>query len=76
MSPVTPHTALRCLLVDPKGKVEPEEQDELVYQIPGCGAAYIGETGRLFKTKLREHKKDVEDIHMTELHGRNLDVNS
>ena len=48
-----PHTTLRRLLVHPKDKVEPEEQDELVYQIlcQSCGAAYIGETGRLFKTR-------------------------
>ena len=50
---IHPHTTLRRLLVHPKDKVEPEEQDELVYQImcQSCGAAYIGETGRLFKTR-------------------------
>ncbi|KAI0217214.1 hypothetical protein LSAT2_030909 [Lamellibrachia satsuma] len=58
-----PHTTLRRMLVHPKDKVEPEEQDELVYQIlcQSCGAAYIGETGRLFKARLNEHKKDVEN---------------
>ena len=47
----------------PKGKVEPEEQGELIYQIlcKSCGAAYKGETGRLFKARLNEHKKDVEN---------------
>ena len=58
-----PHTTLRRLLVHPKDKVELEEQGELVYQIPckNCGAEYIGETGRLLKTRLEEHRKDVDN---------------
>ena len=58
-----PHTTLRRLLVHPKDKVELEEQGELVYQIPckNCGAEYIGETGRLLKTRLEEHRKDVDE---------------
>ena len=58
-----PHTTLRRLLVQPKDKVELEEQGELVYQIPckNCGAEYIGETGRLLKTRLEEHRKDVDN---------------
>ena len=58
-----PHTTLRLLLVHPKDKVELEEQDELVYQIPckNCGAEYIGKTGRLLKTQLEEHRKDVDN---------------
>ena len=59
----SPHTKQRRLLVHPNDKVQPEEKGELVYQIQckRCGAAYIGETGRLFKTKLNEHKKDVDN---------------
>ena len=51
------------LLVHPKNKVELEEQGELVYQIPckNCGAEYIGETGRLLKTRLEEHRKDIDN---------------
>ena len=58
-----PHTTLRRLLVHPNDTLEPEEHGELVYQIPckSCGAAYTGETGRLFKTRLDEHKEDVEN---------------
>ena len=58
-----PHTTFRRLLVHPKDKVELEEQGELVYQIPckNCGAEYIGETGRLLKTRLEEHRKDVDN---------------
>ena len=56
-----PHTTLRHVLVHPKDKAEPEEQGELVYQIPwnSCSAACIGETGILFR--LDEHKNDVEN---------------
>ena len=58
-----PHTTIRCLLVHSKDKVELEEQGELVYQIPckNCGAEYIGETGRPLKTRLEEHRKDVDN---------------
>ena len=47
----------------PKDKVEPDEQGEPVYQISckSCGAAYIRETVRFFKTRLGEHKEDVEN---------------
>ena len=58
-----PHTTLRRLLVHSKDKVELEEQGELVYQIPhkNCGAEYIEERGRLLKTRLEEHRKDVDN---------------
>ena len=53
----------RLLLVHPKDRVELEEQGELVYQIPckNCGADYTGEPGRLLKTRLGEHRKDVDN---------------
>ena len=62
-----PHTTLRRSLVHPKDKVELAEQGELVYQIPrkNCGAEYIGETGRLLKTWLDEHRKDVDILDNT-----------
>ena len=58
-----PHTTLRFLLVHPKDNVELAEQGELVYQIPykTCGVEYIGETGRLLKTQLDEHRKDGDN---------------
>ena len=60
-----PHTTLTRLLVHPNDKVELEEQGELLYKIlcKSCGAAYVRETGRLFKTRLIEHKKGVENAH-------------
>ena len=56
-----PHTTFRCLLVHPKDKVGLAEQGELVYQIPckNWVAEYTGETGRLLKTRLDEHRKDI-----------------
>jgi hypothetical protein len=49
------------ILVHPKDKCAPEEQGEVIYQIPckNCKRSFIGETGRLFKTRLEEHKADV-----------------
>ena len=34
----------------------------MVYEIPckNCNSKYIGETGRVFKTRLEEHRKEVE----------------
>ena len=59
MCPHTSDTALRRLLVPPKDKVE--LAGELVYHRPciNCGAKYVGETGRLLKTRLVEYRKDV-----------------
>ena len=58
-------------MVHPKDKVEPDKQGDLVYQIlcKSCGAAYIGETGRLLKTRLNDHKKDVENAEKEQYTG-------
>ena len=59
-SAMRPHTTIRHLLVHSKDKVELEELSELVYQIrcKSRYAAYGGETGRLFKTRLDEYKNE------------------
>ena len=61
-SHASPHHPRR-LLAQPRDKVERAEQGELMYQIPckNCCAEYIGETGRLLKTRLDEHRKDVDN---------------
>ena len=73
-----PHTTLRRLLAHPKDKVELEEQGELVYQIPckNCGAAYIGETGSLLKTRLEDNRKDVDNTKKDKCtrSGKKIDV--
>ena len=63
-----PHSTLRRQLVHPKDKCEMSEQGELVYQIPckSCDSSYIGETGRLFKTRLEEHQKDANSAPNTQ----------
>ena len=50
------------LLVCPKDKVNREETAECVYRIPykNCQKVYIGETGRCFGVRMKEHRKEVE----------------
>ena len=57
-----PVNTLKERLVHPKDKVDKMETGGVVYQIPckNCDSTYIGETGRLFRTRLEEHKKEVE----------------
>ena len=45
-------------------KVEPEKQGEQVYQMPcKCyDASYIWQTGLLFKVRIYEYKKNVENV--------------
>ena len=58
-----PHTNIRNFLVHPKDKIDTQEKCGVVYQVmcgtEDCGKAYIGETGRKLKTRMEEHKKDV-----------------
>ncbi len=63
-SAMKPHTTLKNLLVHPKDKTDITEVGEIVYEIPckSCDGSYIGETGRLFKTRLQEHQQEVENI--------------
>jgi len=57
-----PHQTLRNLLVHPKDKRDVKETSDCVYEIPclNCEKSYIGETARLFGTRLKEHKKEAE----------------
>ena len=59
-----PVKTLKTLLVHPKDRQEKEEITDCVYKIPraSCEKCYIGETGRKFGTRLKEHKTEVEDI--------------
>ena len=58
-----PVKTLKTLLVHSKDKQE-EEITNRVYNIPcaSCEKYYIGETGRKFGTRLKEHKTEVESI--------------
>ncbi|XP_071947575.1 uncharacterized protein [Antedon mediterranea] len=59
-----PHTSLRQLLVHPKDQVDKLEVANCVYEIScsNCDHTYIGETGRCFGTRLKEHRKETEKI--------------
>jgi len=59
-----PTNTLKNLLVHPKDKKDIEQKSEVVYDIPckGCDKSYIGETGRQFGIRLKEHQKDTEKI--------------
>ena len=57
-----PHCTLRNMLVHPKDKRDPHQTAEIIYEIPcsGCPKSYIGESGRLFGTQLKEHNTEVD----------------
>lgn len=61
-TPVKPHIKLRQCLVHPKDQVEPDKKCDVVYEIPclSCNKSYIGETGRAFGIRQKEHRKECE----------------
>ena len=58
------HKTLRQLLVQCKDKREVKDTAGVVYSIPcrDCPMVYIGETGRRFGVREKEHRKDVEQV--------------
>ena len=61
-TPVRPHTKMRQMLVHPKDQTPPEKKCDVIYEIPcqTCRKTYIGETGRAFGTRKKEHQKECE----------------
>ena len=59
-----PHNTLKHNLVHPKDKIEATKTCDCVYEIPckNCKKSYIGETGRPFGVRLKEHLKESEKI--------------
>ena len=59
-----PVKTLKSLLVHSKDKQEKEEVTDCAYKIPWarCEKRYIGETGRKFGTRLKEHQTEVESL--------------
>ena len=55
---------LKRLLVHPKDKRSPQETAGTVYEIPckDCDRVYVGETGRRYGEREKEHQKDVDSI--------------
>jgi len=46
----------------PKDKVKDEEKTELIYCVPCKNCSYVGETGRKFGLRIKEHKKEVDSF--------------
>ena len=61
-TPVKPYTKLRQVLVHPKDQIPPDKKCDVIYEIPcrNCDKTYIGETGRQFSTRKKEHQKECE----------------
>ena len=59
-----PYENIRKMVVHPKDKIEDSKKCECIYKIPchNCSSVYIGETGREFSTRLKEHRKEVDDL--------------
>jgi len=61
-----PHRTLRNFVVHLKDKVRDEEKTELIYHVPckncSCSSSHIGETGRKFGLRIKEHKKEVDSF--------------
>jgi len=62
-----PHRTLRNFVVHPKDKIGDKEKTELIYCVPckNCSSSYVGETGRKFGLRLKEHKKEVDSFSFT-----------
>ena len=63
-SAVKPQTSLRNILVHAKDKQDNEDKAGVVYEIPcqNCDKTYIGETGRRFGTRKKEHKTETDKM--------------
>jgi len=44
-----------------KDKIDPKSQNEVVYKIDcmNCNSSYVGQTKRQFKTRIKEHRSDI-----------------
>ena len=58
------HRTLRNFVVYPKDKVKDEEKTDLIYRVPckNCSSSYVGETGRMFGLRIKEHKKEADSF--------------
>ena len=59
-----PHNTIKNLLAHPNDKREANQMCEVVYDISckGCDKSCIGETRRVFGTRLKEHQSDADKI--------------
>ena len=63
-SAMKPYNTLRQNLVHPKDKRPITDNAGVIYKIPcqQCPKSYIGETGRCFGIRLKEHKDEVDKV--------------
>ena len=63
-APVKPHLKHGKLLVHPKDKIKTGNKCNMIYELPckSCAKSYIGETGRMFKTRMGKHRKETEKV--------------
>ena len=62
------------MLPKAKDSVERSSRPGVVYQIPcrDCTDIYIGETGRAYKTRLAEHKRDLRPANLAKVDDNNF----
>ena len=61
-SVMKPINTIRNILVHPKDKIPRDKASGVVYKIEcsNCPESYVGETGREYKARKKEHKADVD----------------
>ena len=72
------HLTLKDILPKANDLVERSSRPGVVYQIPcrDCTGIYIGETGRVYKTKLAEHKRDLRPENLVKVDDNNFNKNN
>ena len=71
-----PFQTINQILPNLKDSIEPKQQPGVIYEIPclHCVGIYIGETGRAFRTRCKEHMRDVNPKNLARL--ENNDINN
>ena len=69
-----PHFILKDILPKAKDSVKRSSRPGVVYQIPcrNCTGIYIVETGRAYKTRLAEHKRDLGLVNLAKVDDNNF----
>ena len=57
-----------------KDLIEPKQQPRVIYEIPclHCVGIYIGETGWAFRTRCKEHMRDVNPKNLARLENNDI----
>ena len=69
-----PHLTLNDFLPKAKNSVERSSRPGVIYQIPcrDCTGIYIGEIGRVYKTRLTQRKRDLRPVNLTKVDDNNF----